>query len=256
MLQTEIMFGWNELHNSLLFCIGGTVIIVSYILIRLLSVKFDDRLIILMGIVSICTGLVIACVCLPFAKQLQDPSAIRIALYRGSSARGVFNAKQRHLLHNNETSNTTTMATYYRDESDNSTSGGLIVGEKGKIYLNASGDGAGLAYDYQFFPAFVLFVLLDILGLPAIAICSASLFTKLIDNKVQGIGQGIQRGILGIGTIVGPLCAGPFVYKPVYLLACTLCFIASILVSFVLVYKRLKVATTTNDDNKKQQSAS
>ena len=47
---TEIMFGWTEFENSILFCLGGIVIILSYILIRLLSNKLADRWIMLMGV--------------------------------------------------------------------------------------------------------------------------------------------------------------------------------------------------------------
>lgn len=66
---TEIMFAWSELENSVLFCIGGAVIIVSYVLIRLLShrLRVSDRCIMLAGLVIIATGLAIACACInPF----------------------------------------------------------------------------------------------------------------------------------------------------------------------------------------------
>ncbi len=87
-------------------------------------------------------------------------------------------------------------------------------------------------------------VVLDVLGLPAIAITSASLFTKLIDNKVQGLDQGYQRGVLGIGMIIGPLSAGPLVQKPLVLIGISLCFITFILILVVVSFKRLKPKST------------
>lgn len=60
---TEVMFGWSELENSILFCIGGLVIIASYIVIRALSTRLADRSIIFIGLLSIAIGLVIACAC-------------------------------------------------------------------------------------------------------------------------------------------------------------------------------------------------
>jgi Na+/melibiose symporter-like transporter len=61
---TEIMFGWSELENSILFCIGGIVIIASYVVIRVLSKRLTDRWIMLIGLATIATGLIIACACL------------------------------------------------------------------------------------------------------------------------------------------------------------------------------------------------
>lgn len=61
---TGIMFGWSELENSILFCIGGAVIILSYVLIRVLSRnRVSDRLIMAAGLFIIATGLAIACAC-------------------------------------------------------------------------------------------------------------------------------------------------------------------------------------------------
>jgi len=205
---TEIMFGWGELENSILFCIGGGIIIISYVLIRILSMKISDRYILLIGVVCIFIGLVIGCACLPFASQLQNP--IRKSEYKESKL--IMNLTSSIV---NETGNQTKE----------------LVVEKP-------------AHDYQFFPSFVIFVVLDVLGLPAIAITSASLFTKLIDNKVQGLGQGYQRGVLGIGMIIGPLSAGPLVQKPLVLIGISLCFITFILILVVVSFKRLKPKST------------
>lgn len=62
---TEVMFGWSELGNSILFCVGGGVIIASYVIIRLLSHRrISDRCIMIAGLAIIATGLAIACACM------------------------------------------------------------------------------------------------------------------------------------------------------------------------------------------------
>ncbi len=48
---------------------------------------------------------------------------------------------------------------------------------------------------------FIIFVVLDLLGLPFLAATSVSLFTKLTIKELQGFSQGIQRLVMGIGTI-------------------------------------------------------
>lgn len=213
---TEMMFGWNELQNSILFCIGGIIIILSYVFIRLLTLKLNDRTILLMGMVSILTGLIIGCACLPFAQQLQ-PAQLTLYRSKNNGAGGYIP------FHKSADPLDLSPASLNSTESMNSTSSSIIK-----------------QYDYQFFPAFVVFVILDVLGLPAIAITSAALFTKLIDNKVQGVGQGIQRGLLGIGTIFGPLCAGPLILKPIVLLAITLSFLGIIFIFYVASFSRFK----------------
>ena len=221
---TEIMFGWSELENSILFCIGGTVIILSYVGIRVFGTWLKDRTILLIGIMTILTGLVIACVFLPFASQLKDPN-IGLRLYRSRhSQNNSTSIKPAKILISNS-SHIFNMP--YLNQTD--------------LSANSTGNSTQpIEYDFTLFPVFVLFVTLDVLGLPAIAICSASLFTKLIDNDVQGIGQGIQRGTLGLGTIFGPLLAGPFVTKPIILLSITLGFIFFIFLLVIFSFKRLK----------------
>lgn len=188
---TEIMFNWHELENSILFCCGGLIIIVSFVIIRILSKKFKDRVILLIGLSCVIIGLAIACIFLPFVDKFDKIG-------------------------------------YLGKESFNSTNSTLDSNESRK------------KLDGIFFGAFVLFVILDVIGLPAIAITSASLFTKMIDNKFQGFGQGIQRGVLGIGTIIGPLCAGPLIYKPIILVSIILFVIGIIFVMFLIFFKRFK----------------
>ena len=149
---TELMFGWSELENSILFCIAGACIIISYVLIKIMSIKLRDNLILLLGVIIICMGLCIGCASLPFAQPPKESPAHS------------FNSSSPDLI--NETS--------FADASS---------------HINQTK--TNLVYDYRFFPFFVLFVLFDVIGLPAIAICSASLFTKLISYEAQGFGQGI-----------------------------------------------------------------
>jgi Na+/melibiose symporter-like transporter len=47
---TESYFAWNELHNSILFCIGGGIIILSYIIVRLISIRWSDKAALFFGI--------------------------------------------------------------------------------------------------------------------------------------------------------------------------------------------------------------
>ena len=232
---TELYFGWNELHNSVLFCIGGIIIILSYALIRVLSQRLSDRWILLIGIASIATGLVIACSCLPFARR---PSSVQITNFR---AKGPFGAG---LMPDQDVTTITTTVSSPVSDKENQENSELVntsrlitngIDPRNRTSLNDT----SVEYDDRFFPAFVVFVILDVLGLPAIAITSASLFTKLVDNRVQGIGQGIQRGLLGLGTIFGPLCAGPLILKPIVLLAITLGFLLVILIAYAFFFKYL-----------------
>ncbi|CAF0773560.1 unnamed protein product [Brachionus calyciflorus] len=201
---TEVMFGWSELENSILFCCGGIMIILSFLIIRLLSNRINDRSMILIGLSSILIGLIIACSFLPFVKKFD-----------------YLMPKNNSNQLNNQTSNYTNELINKSENKDEN--------------------------DTVFFGAFILFVVFDVIGLPVIAISSASLFTKLIDKSVQGFGQGIQRGILGIGSIFGPLCAGPFVYKPLVLMMITLTIIGVIFILIIIFFKKLKPTSEISD---------
>jgi Na+/melibiose symporter-like transporter len=85
------------------------------------------------------------------------------------------------------------------------------------------------------FVAFVLFVALDLIGLPVLAVCSTSLFTKMTKKKYQGVAQGIQRFFLGLGTIFGPLLAGPLI-NHVYVLLEILLVLSAVLFGFTFLF--------------------
>ena len=66
---------------------------------------------------------------------------------------------------------------------------------------NWSGHSTTGVVNKQLLAMFILFVILDLFGLPFIAATSVSLFTKLTTKELQGFSQGIQRFMMGIGTI-------------------------------------------------------
>lgn len=134
---TEEQFRWTIVHVSILFAFAGLEIIVVYILlVKCLSKKFEDRILLIFGFLSLSFACII----------------------------GTF----------------FTWASYSFGWSG-ITSSGMI--------------------DKRFLFMFIIFVVLDLLGLPFIAATSVSLFTKLTLKELQGFSQGIQRFIMGIGTI-------------------------------------------------------
>ncbi len=85
----------------------------------------------------------------------------------------------------------------------------------------------------------ILFVL-NVLGLPAVFISSAALFTKLMDDDVQGLGQGLLRGALGIGTILGSLLTGPFIKQPTFVFATIGLLVLVLLLLILFNFSKLK----------------
>ncbi|UJR37173.1 hypothetical protein I4U23_029882 [Adineta vaga] len=77
---------------------------------------------------------------------------------------------------------------------------------------------------HKYLPIFLVFVALDILALPLVVVTSTSLFTQQIDNDEQGIGQGIQRFVINVATVVGPLYAGSLL-QSTWIMLCTMLFI-------------------------------
>ena len=78
-----------------------------------------------------------------------------------------------------------------------------------------------LSYDnpQKYLPVFLLFVALDVCSLPLIVVSTTSLFTQQTSADQQGIGQGIQRSVINIALVVGPLYAG-LLLKSTLLMMC------------------------------------
>ncbi len=210
---TEEYFQWNELHNSILFCVGGICIIGSYVMIRFLTMKFNDRVVLLTGIILILIGLGVGILAL-FLVEKVDISSQRVEL------------NSTVVLNDGEFSKNLTNI--------------KIVSYKLPVEIKA---------------AFGIAFIFDVLGLPAIAICSASLFTKLVHNNVQGIGQGVQRGILGLGTILGPLFAGPLISMPVVIMVSCFGFIGIIFLCVLVSFRRLMPPATQIEEKKYTQTS-
>lgn len=213
------MFGWDELKNSILFCICGLIIILSYFVIRFLTYKIHDRTIILCGMALICLALVVALAVLPLAIKSKLEEKNTRTLVNISS----------EFKYNEEIVNNSSVTTF--DSSSITATPKLTTKSHRSFYNNELSD--------KYFYAFIIFILLSLMGLPAISICGASLFTKLVDNKVQGFGQGIQRGLIGIASTLGPLSTGPFIYDPIYIIGLTLSIILIIFILTLVCFKRL-----------------
>ncbi|CAF4140160.1 unnamed protein product [Rotaria socialis] len=94
--------------------------------------------------------------------------------------------------------------------------------------------------DMRLFTMFIIFVFLDLLGLPFLAATSVSLFTKLTKKELQGFSQGIQRLIMGIGTIIGPIFASTLLTRLHIMMTTMLGLTVFTLISLFIVLKRLR----------------
>ena len=92
----------------------------------------------------------------------------------------------------------------------------------------------------KYLPIFLIFVALDILALPLVVVTSTSLFSQQINDDEQGIGQGIQRFVINVATVIGPLYAGSLLQSTWIMLSTMLLivFVATILI--LTIYRSLK----------------
>ncbi|CAF1197478.1 unnamed protein product [Rotaria sordida] len=115
-----------------------------------------------------------------------------------------------------------------------------------------SGQSSTGVIDKRLFLLFIIFVILDLLGLPFLAAISVSLFTKLTIKELQGFSQGIQRLIMGVGTIVGPIFASSLLNRLHIMMTTMLALTVFTLISLFIVLKRLRPLSqnTTSDELK------
>jgi ceroid-lipofuscinosis MFS transporter 7 len=93
----------------------------------------------------------------------------------------------------------------------------------------------------KYLPAFILFIIIDLIALPFISVSSTSLLTKLISKNLQGQTQGIQRAFHGIGTIVGPFLAGLLINHVLSLLFILLTLVLIIFTLICVYFDKLNV---------------
>lgn len=63
-------------------------------------------------------------------------------------------------------------------------------------------------YDSIVLPTIIVGTLVIVFGLPFFSVANISLYSKITDEKTQGIAQGIQRSVTGVAMILGPLWGG------------------------------------------------
>lgn len=99
----------------------------------------------------------------------------------------------------------------------------------------------------KYVPIFLLFVGLDILALPFIVVTTTSLFTQQTRNDQQGIGQGIQRFVVNIATVVGPLYAGALLPGAWVIIVTMLAIV--VVATFLLIAVYPSFRSTTVDES-------
>ena len=117
--------------------------------------------------------------------------------------------------------------------------------------------------DMRLFTMFIIFVVFDLLGLPFLAATSVSLFTKLTIKELQGFSQGVQRFVMGVVTIIGPIFASSL-FGHLHIMMTTMLSVTLLtLIALFFVLKRLRPLsqrTPTNetkdiDENSKKNSS-
>ncbi len=95
-------------------------------------------------------------------------------------------------------------------------------------------------------PVFLLFVILDVFSLPLIVVTTTSLFTQQTHDDHQGIGQGIQRAVVNLAAIVGPIYAG-LLLSTVWIMLLSMFIIVLIATILIAVFFR-KFESKTPDE--------
>ena len=95
----------------------------------------------------------------------------------------------------------------------------------------------------KYLPIFLLFVALDILALPLIVVTTTSLFTQQTNHEQQGMGQGVQRFVISVATVVGPLYAGILLQSTWAMLCSMLVIVVFATCLLLFVYRAFRSKT-------------
>lgn len=86
---------------------------------------------------------------------------------------------------------------------------------------------------------FIIGVVLQVLGLPFVAVAQVSLFSKVTSEKTQGFSQGVRRSVGGLATILGPLWAGGLTDNLYVMLGVMMGLLALLTIMLFFSYERL-----------------
>ncbi len=96
---------------------------------------------------------------------------------------------------------------------------------------------------------FLLFVALDIFALPLIVVTSTSLFTQQTHDDQQGVGQGIQRFVVNIAAVIGPLFAGGLLPSAWAIICSMFVIVAFATFLLTIVYRSFRVRNSTDESS-------
>jgi len=105
-------------------------------------------------------------------------------------------------------------------------------------------------HDRSNLPYFAVGVGLDLLGIPMVCDIGIALYSKILPDRVQGLGHGVRRFVSQLAFILGPLwSSSTLVGRPCLMLAVPLGLVVVSLLLFLASYKRMRpVSEQTGGD--------
>lgn len=95
-------------------------------------------------------------------------------------------------------------------------------------------------YDSIVLPTIIVGTIVIVFGLPFFSVANISLYSKITDERTQGIAQGIQRSITGVANILGPLWGGALTRRLYIMLGVMAALEVILAVLMFLSFNRLK----------------
>ena len=104
-------------------------------------------------------------------------------------------------------------------------------------------------------PYFGVGVVLDLAGIPTVCDIGLSLYSKLLPDNMQGVGNGVRRFVSQLAIILGPVWgAGTMAWSPYLMLLLPLALLSLGSLLFVTSYSKLDPATEDTREEQREQS--
>jgi len=106
------------------------------------------------------------------------------------------------------------------------------------------------ANDRSNLPYFAVGVMLDLAGIPTVCDVGLSLYSKLLPDKMQGVGNAVRRFVSQLAIILGPIWgAGTLSCSPYVMLLVPLALLSLGSLLFLLSYSKLEPEAGRDEDN-------